>query len=110
MIRRPPISTRTDTLFPYTTLFRSFMKRVMEDGQWTLFSPEETPDLHDLIGIAFETKYTEYERLADEGSIKNFKRMPANTLWRKMLSELFETGHPWVTFKDRSEEHTYELK
>src|SRR3546814_7898716 len=77
-----------------------FMKRVMEDGQWTLFSPEETPDLHDLIGIAFETKYTEYERLADEGRIKNFKRMPANNLWRKMLSMLFETGHPWVTFKD----------
>jgi len=72
----------------------------VEDGQWTLFSPEETPDLHDLVGAAFEKKYSEYERLADEGRIKNFKRMPATTLWRKMLSMLFETGHPWITFKD----------
>ncbi|MBL6752496.1 MAG: ribonucleoside-diphosphate reductase subunit alpha [Nevskia sp.] len=77
-----------------------FMKRVMEDGQWTLFSPEETPDLHDLIGLAFEKRYTEYEKLADDGRIKNFKRMPAMQLWRKMLSMLFETGHPWITFKD----------
>ncbi|WP_020649070.1 ribonucleoside-diphosphate reductase subunit alpha [Solimonas variicoloris] len=77
-----------------------FMKRVMEEGPWTLFSPEETPDLHDLIGEAFERKYTEYERLADEGRIKNFKRIPALNLWRKMLSMLFETGHPWITFKD----------
>jgi ribonucleoside-diphosphate reductase alpha chain len=77
-----------------------FMKRVMEDGQWTLFSPEETPDLHDLVGEAFEKRYTEYEKLADEGRIKNFKRMPATNLWRKMLSMLFETGHPWITFKD----------
>ncbi|HET8881737.1 MAG TPA: ribonucleoside-diphosphate reductase subunit alpha [Solimonas sp.] len=77
-----------------------FMKRVMEDGPWTLFSPEETPDLHDLVGDAFEKKYTEYERLADEGRIKNSKRMPAVNLWRKMLSMLFETGHPWITFKD----------
>ncbi len=77
-----------------------FMKRVMEDGQWTLFSPEETPDLHDLYGSAFEKRYTEYEKLADDGRIKNFKRMPALNLWRKMLSMLFETGHPWVTFKD----------
>jgi len=77
-----------------------FMKRVMEEGQWTLFSPEETPDLHDLVGAAFEKRYCEYEKLADDGRIKNFKRMPALTLWRKMLSMLFETGHPWVTFKD----------
>jgi ribonucleoside-diphosphate reductase alpha chain len=77
-----------------------FMKRVVEDGQWTLFSPDETPDLHDLIGDAFEKRYTEYERLADDGRIKNFKRMPAVSLWRKMLSMLFETGHPWITFKD----------
>ncbi|ULQ47572.1 ribonucleoside-diphosphate reductase subunit alpha [Flagellatimonas centrodinii] len=77
-----------------------FMKRVMEEGQWTLFSPEETPDLHDLIGAAFEARYCEYEKLADEGRIKNHKRLPALTLWRKMLSMLFETGHPWVTFKD----------
>jgi ribonucleoside-diphosphate reductase alpha chain len=77
-----------------------FMKRVMEDGPWTLFSPEDTPDLHDLVGEAFEKRYAEYERLADEGRIKNFKRMPALSLWRKMLSMLFETGHPWITFKD----------
>ena len=77
-----------------------FMKRVMEDGQWTLFSPEETPDLHDLVGEAFEARYVAYEKLADEGRIKNSKRMPAVNLWRKMLSMLFETGHPWVTFKD----------
>ena len=77
-----------------------FMKRVMEDGQWTLFSPEETPDLHDLIGEEFEQRYNAYEKLADEGRIKNFKRMPALQLWRKMLSMLFETGHPWITFKD----------
>ncbi|MGH6752966.1 MAG: ribonucleoside-diphosphate reductase subunit alpha, partial [Bradyrhizobium sp.] len=77
-----------------------FMKRVMEDGPWTLFSPEETPDLHDLVGEAFEKKYNEYEKLADDGRIKNFKRIQALNLWRKMLSMLFETGHPWVTFKD----------
>lgn len=77
-----------------------FMKRVMEDGPWTLFSPEETPDLHDLVGSAFETRYCEYEQLADQGRIRNFKRIPALTLWRKMLSMLFETGHPWITFKD----------
>ena len=77
-----------------------FLKRVMEEGQWTLFSPEETPDLHDLVGLAFEARYAEYETLADQGRIKNFKRMPALNLWRKMLSMLFETGHPWITFKD----------
>jgi ribonucleoside-diphosphate reductase alpha chain len=77
-----------------------FMKRVMEDGQWTLFSPEDTPDLHDLMGAAFEKRYSEYEALADKGSIKNHKRMPALQLWRKMLSMLFETGHPWIAFKD----------
>ncbi|HVT34219.1 MAG TPA: ribonucleoside-diphosphate reductase subunit alpha, partial [Nevskiaceae bacterium] len=77
-----------------------FMRRVMEDAQWTLFSPDDTPDLHDLTGAAFEKRYTEYEKLADEGKIKNIKRLPATQLWRKMLSMLFETGHPWVTFKD----------
>ncbi len=77
-----------------------FMKRVMEEGQWTLFSPEQTPDLHDLVGEAFEARYIAYEKLADEGRISNFKRLPAINLWRKMLSMLFETGHPWVTFKD----------
>ncbi|MGH8441709.1 MAG: ribonucleoside-diphosphate reductase subunit alpha [Nevskiaceae bacterium] len=77
-----------------------FMKRVMEDGPWTLFSPEDTGDLHDLVGEAFARRYAEYEALADAGKIKNHKRMPAQQLWRKMLSMLFETGHPWITFKD----------
>ncbi|WP_043765216.1 ribonucleoside-diphosphate reductase subunit alpha [Algiphilus aromaticivorans] len=77
-----------------------FMKRVMEEGQWTLFSPEDAPDLHDLTGAAFEQRYLAYEREADEGRIPNHKRIPAVQLWRKMLSMLFETGHPWVTFKD----------
>jgi ribonucleoside-diphosphate reductase alpha chain len=77
-----------------------FMKRVSEDGEWTLFSPNETADLHDLTGAAFEKRYTEYEALAKEGRIKNCKTMKAADLWRRMLSMLFETGHPWITFKD----------
>ncbi len=77
-----------------------FMKRVFDDAEWTLFTPAECPDLHDLCGKAFEQRYTEYERLADEGKIKPFKRVRAQDLWRKMLGMLFETGHPWVTFKD----------
>ncbi|BDR11304.1 ribonucleoside-diphosphate reductase [Comamonas testosteroni] len=77
-----------------------FMKRVMEKGQWTLFSPADTPDLHDLYGEAFEKAYTAYEAKTDSGELKLFKRVPAVDLWRKMLSMLFETGHPWITFKD----------
>ncbi len=77
-----------------------FMKRVNEKADWTLFSPDETPDLHDLYGEAFEQRYTEYEQLARDGKIRNFKTLPALNLWRKMLSMLFETGHPWITFKD----------
>ena len=77
-----------------------FMRRVMEDGQWTLFSPSTCPDLHDLFGMPFEVAYTAYEAKADSGEIKLFKRMRAKDLWRKMLSMLFETGHPWITFKD----------
>jgi ribonucleoside-diphosphate reductase alpha chain len=77
-----------------------FMKRVMEGGDWTLFSPSTCPDLHDKFGRDFETAYTAYEAKADAGHIKLFKRMPAKDLWRKMLSMLFETGHPWITFKD----------
>ncbi len=77
-----------------------FMKRVQEDGQWTLFSPDETPDLHDLYGKAFEERYVAYEKMADEGKLRLTKRMPAVQLWRKMISRLFETGHPWITFKD----------
>ncbi len=76
------------------------MKRVAEEAEWTLFSPHETPDLHDLYGIEFETRYVEYEKEAAAGSISNFKTIPALDLWRKMLSMLFETGHPWITFKD----------
>ncbi len=77
-----------------------FMKRVDEGGQWTLFSPEETPDLHEIYGKKFEERYDLYEKMADEGKIKLFKRMPAKELWRKLLTRLFETGHPWPTFKD----------
>ncbi len=77
-----------------------FMRRVMEGGDWTLFSPSNCPDLHDKFGKAFEVAYTAYEAKADRGELKLYKRMPAKDLWRKMLSMLFETGHPWITFKD----------
>lgn len=77
-----------------------FMKRLMQGENWTLFSPDETPDLHDAFGLAFEEKYQTYEAKAARGEIKNFKTIPASNLWRKMLSLLFETGHPWITFKD----------
>lgn len=77
-----------------------FMKRVMEKGQWTLFSPSDVPDLHDLYGQDFERAYTGYEARTESGEITLFKRIPAVDLWRKMLSMLFETGHPWITFKD----------
>ena len=77
-----------------------FMQRVHENKEWTLFSPDETPDLHDKYGKDFVTAYEHYEQLAKEGQLKNFKSTSAVKLWRKMLSMLFETGHPWVTFKD----------
>ncbi|GJM07164.1 MAG: ribonucleoside-diphosphate reductase [marine bacterium B5-7] len=77
-----------------------FMQRVFEDKEWTLFSPDETPDLHDLYGEAFEKAYVSYEAKAARGQINNYKTLSAVKLWRKMLSMLFETGHPWVTFKD----------
>ena len=77
-----------------------FMKRVFEDGDWTLFSPSDVPDLHDLYGAAFEARYSAYEKMAEEGEIKLHKKVRAQSLWRKMLSMLFETGHPWLTFKD----------
>jgi len=79
-----------------------FMKRVKEGGMWTLFSPSDVSDLHDLYGSAFEARYTAYEKMVDEGKIKLYKRIEALQLWRKMLSMLFETGHPWITFKDPS--------
>jgi ribonucleoside-diphosphate reductase alpha chain len=77
-----------------------FMKRVQQEGEWTLFSPDETPELHDLYGKKFDDKYVEYEKLADEGKIKVWKRIKAKDLWKKMLGMLFETGHPWITWKD----------
>ncbi|MEX8517490.1 MAG: ribonucleoside-diphosphate reductase subunit alpha [Leptothrix sp. (in: b-proteobacteria)] len=85
-----------------------FMRRVMEGadaadpsrGQWTLFSPSNCPDLHDKFGTEFEEAYTRYEAMADRGEITLFKRLRAVDLWRKMLTMLFETGHPWITFKD----------
>lgn len=77
-----------------------FMKRLRENGDWTLFSPDETPDLHHLYGKAFEAKYAEYEAKADRGEIALWKRIKAQELWRKMITMLFETGHPWMTFKD----------
>lgn len=77
-----------------------FMKRVAENGDWTLFSPDETPDLHDLTGQAFEQAYCDYEARAARGELAISKRLKAVDLWRKMLAMLFETGHPWITFKD----------
>ncbi|WP_247646585.1 ribonucleoside-diphosphate reductase subunit alpha [Deefgea sp. CFH1-16] len=77
-----------------------FMKRVMDGGEWTLFSPSEVPDLHDKVGKAFETAYTAYEAKAGRGEMRVAKTISALGLWRKMLTMLFETGHPWITFKD----------
>jgi ribonucleoside-diphosphate reductase alpha chain len=77
-----------------------FMERVEADGSWTLFSPDEVPELHDLFGAAFAAKYEFYEAKAQRGELKIFKSLRAQDLWRKMLTMLFETGHPWITFKD----------
>jgi len=77
-----------------------FMKRVFEDGDWTLFSPNDVSDLHDLHGSAFEIRYLNYEALTRTGELELYKRIKAQDLWRKMLSMLYETGHPWITFKD----------
>ena len=79
-----------------------FMKRVRDDGEWTLFSPEEVPELHHLYGKKFDEAYQMYEMQADRGEIALFRRMKARDLWKKMLAMLFETGHPWITFKDPS--------
>ena len=79
-----------------------FMKRVMENAEWTLFSPSDARDLHDRCGKAFEEAYLRYEDKAARGELRLFKKIPAVQLWRKMLSMLFETGHPWITFKDPS--------
>ena len=77
-----------------------FMKRVLDDQEWTLFSPSDTPDLHDKFGKAFEEAYTAYEDQAAQGKLTLYKRIPARQLWRQALTMLFETGHPWITFKD----------
>jgi len=77
-----------------------FMRRVMEGGSWTLFSPSDTPDLHDKYGKEFESIYTAYEAAAERGEVKPSRKLQATDMWRKMLSMLFETGHPWITFKD----------
>ena len=77
-----------------------FMKRVFDGGEWTLFSPNDVPDLHDLYGKAFEERYQQYEAMTRSGEMKLFKTVKAENLWRKMLGMLFETGHPWMTFKD----------
>ena len=79
-----------------------FMKRVVQERDWTMFSPDETPDLHDLVGKAFEERYEHYEEEARNGRIKLHRTIPAVDLWRKMLTRVFETGHPWITFKDPS--------
>ena len=77
-----------------------FMQRVQDNGHWTLFSPSDVPELHDVYGDEFREMYLRYEQLADAGEIEHFRRLPAVELWRKMLTRLFETGHPWITFKD----------
>ncbi|MGD9858159.1 MAG: ribonucleoside-diphosphate reductase subunit alpha, partial [Planctomycetaceae bacterium] len=79
-----------------------FMKRVRENGEWTLFSPDDVRDLHDLYGRAFEKRYLEYEQAVRDGDIKLYRRVSAVELWRKMLTRVFETGHPWITWKDPS--------
>ncbi len=79
-----------------------FMKRVAEESHWTLFNPSDVPDLHHLYGKAFEERYLEYEAKAERGELRQHKRIEAQVLWRRMLSMLFETGHPWITFKDPS--------
>ena len=76
-----------------------FMKRVFEDGDWTLFSPNDVPDLHDLYGTAFEERYNHYEEQASNGKLKLHKTLKAQALWRKMLGMIFETGHPWISFR-----------
>lgn len=79
-----------------------FMKRVRDKAEWTLFSPDEVPDLHDLYGKQFEERYEEYERKAEAGELRMARKVDSVGLWRKMLTRLFETGHPWITWKDPS--------
>ncbi|HLI69112.1 MAG TPA: ribonucleoside-diphosphate reductase subunit alpha [Ktedonobacteraceae bacterium] len=91
---------RTHDLHTACWISDEFMQRVQNGEMWTLFSPHEVADLHELYGQAFARRYREYERLAEDGKIQHFKRLPALDLWRKMLTRLFETGHPWITWKD----------
>ena len=91
---------RTHDMNTATWIPDLFMKRVMEGGDWTLFSPSDVSDLHDKFGHAFEEAYLAYEEKTVQGDIELYKTIPAVQLWRKMLSMLFETGHPWITFKD----------
>src|SRR3989344_1587423 len=93
---------RTHDLNTATWVSDLFMKRVQADGEWTLFSPDETPELTEVYGKKFEEIYQNYEKKADAGDIKLFTRVKARDLWKKMLGMLFETGHPWITFKDPS--------
>ena len=93
---------RTHDMNTATWVSDLFMKRVREDGQWTLMSPDEAIDLTETYGKKFEELYEKYEEMADRGEIKLFKRLKARDLWKKMLGMLFETGHPWITFKDPS--------
>lgn len=79
-----------------------FMRRAQEDGEWSLFSPDETPELHETYGKKFEEHYVRYEKLGKEGKLRVYKNMKARDLWRKMVTMLYETGHPWITFKDPS--------
>jgi len=93
---------RTHDMHTATWIPDLFMKRVKANADWTLLSPHEAPDLHHIYGQEFEKRYAEYETLAQDGKIKQFKTIPAVHLWRKMLNMLFETGHPWITWKDPS--------
>lgn len=93
---------RTHDLNTATWVSDLFMKRVREDGEWTFFSPDETPELTETYGKKFEELYERYEAKADKGEMKLFTRMKARDLWKKMLGMLYETGHPWITFKDPS--------
>ena len=93
---------RTPDMHTATWIPDLFMKRVKENGNWTLFSSNETSDLHHIYGKEFEMRYQEYEQMAQDGKIRQFKTIPAIELWRKMLNMLFETGHPWLTWKDPS--------
>ena len=91
---------RTHDMNPANWIPDLFMERVESDGPWTLFSPDEVPELHDLYGRAFQEKYEFYEAKAARGEIKVFRTLKAIDLWRRMLTMVFETGHPWITFKD----------